>query len=235
MNFEYLKYFKVIYIDNYNTFNECLNFLLSKIIISGSLEIKKLCYQKGIKFIFCGQIMSVIDKVNLIITSEDQLIEIEKLILNKKYRTSIIYTKQKNMFCGICGCKRSMTETSNNYCSSTCMKSDSKFGDLIDDQINGGSELILKFENNLKKQDIEKTKNSIEKNALRFQYACKRESYKKEMKIPSLKKTVLVPIKKQNEEVKCCKGMTKKGIKCTNKTLENSDYCGILSHNPIHE
>lgn len=80
------------------------------------------------------------------------------------------------------------------------------------------------------------------KDAIRLEYAFKRETYKKEMRAPSLRKASISDRKTTETELpiinstdnnlqnKLCKSITKKGKKCSNKCLPNSLYCGILSH-----
>lgn len=109
--------------------------------------------------------------------------------------------------------------------------------------------LILEFDKSLSdkriisniKKTVDKFQSSMVKDAIRLEYAFKRESYKREMRQPSLRKASLSEKKErknsnsvEDEEIspttRLCKGITKKGVQCTNKSLQNSLYCGILSH-----
>ena len=113
--------------------------------------------------------------------------------------------------------------------------------------------LVLEFDKSLSdkrtissvKKTADKFQSSVVKDAIRLEYAFKRESYKREMRQPSLRKASLSDKKERkpasivdNSEInsvsKLCKGITKKGKRCTNKALGSSNYCGILSHQEGH-
>jgi len=87
------------------------------------------------------------------------------------------------------------------------------------------------------KKNAEKFQTSMVKDAIRLEYAFKRESYKKEMRQPSLRKASISDKKtpeitvEESSSATLCKSVTKKGKKCTNKALVGSQYCGILAHN----
>jgi len=83
----------------------------------------------------------------------------------------------------------------------------------------------------------DKFQTSMLRDAVRLNFASKRENYKKHMKqVSSIKSNtsqgsgsgLLMPDIPKN--IKICKAITKKGIKCTNKCIKNSEYCGITSH-----
>jgi hypothetical protein len=131
------------------------------------------------------------------------------------------------------------------YCSEKCMKKDNGFSD------NGSSEAVkdllvqkelllldkssISLDKKIIKKAADKFQSSMVKDAIRLEYAFKRESYKREMRQPSLRKASLSDKKESKtvsveSSVSICKGKTKKGVRCTNKAIGNSDYCGILSH-----
>lgn len=158
----------------------------------------------------------------------------------------------------------------NKYCSDKCMKKDSGFivdnnGDIKPDILkdlglnNIVSKIIasdkdkditvLEFDKSLSdkknvsnvKKNNDKFQSSMVKDAIRLEYAFKRESYKKEMRQPSLRKTSLSNRKESKSSledissIKLCKGITKKGVQCTNRAIGNSLYCGILSHSMLSD
>jgi hypothetical protein len=153
------------------------------------------------------------------------------------------------------------------YCSEKCMKKENGFSNNTDGSIKAevvkdlglnnivsriiASEkekeepLVLEFDKSLSdkrtvsnvKKTVDKFQSSMVKDAIRLEYAFKRESYKREMRQPSLRKASLSDKKErkpaQTEEssvVRLCKGVTKKGNQCTNRAIGSSNYCGILSH-----
>jgi len=104
-------------------------------------------------------------------------------------------------------------------------------------------EFVLEFDKSLSdkrtvsniKKTADKFQTSMVKDAIRLDYAFKRETYKREMKQPSLRKAKLSDKKETkqpqpSENSVICKGITKKGKQCTNTALKGSEYCGILSH-----
>ena len=113
-------------------------------------------------------------------------------------------------------------------------------------QLQSDSNLVIEFDKSISdkrsksatKKSSDKFQTSIVKDAIRLEYAFKRENYKKEMRQPSLrkanisdKKTPQVVINdEKGENIKLCQMTTKKGKKCTNRCLGSSSYCGILSH-----
>ena len=84
---------------------------------------------------------------------------------------------------------------------------------------------------------IDKFQESIYRDAIRLDFANKRENYKKHMKhVSSIKSNTSNGsgsgslIEHVSKNIRVCKAITKKGIKCMNKCIKNSDYCGISSH-----
>lgn len=78
----------------------------------------------------------------------------------------------------------------------------------------------------------EKFQDSMKKQAKRLEFATKKENYKKFMKQNTsltLHNSKSLSINK-NESINICKAKTKKGVRCTNKATNNTDYCGIPSH-----
>jgi len=152
------------------------------------------------------------------------------------------------------------------YCSEKCMKKENGCSNNIDGSIKAevvkdlglnnivsriiASEkekeepLVLAFDKSLSdkrtvstiKKTVDKFQSSMVKDAIRLEYAFKRETYKREMRQPSLRKASLSdkkelkPVQPEVTVTKLCKGMTKKGKQCTNSALKGSNYCGILSH-----
>jgi len=176
-----------------------------------------------------------------------------------------ISKKQQQVWCGICA--KVYTNAENHslskYCSEKCMKKENGFcegvkAEVIKDlSINSivsriiASEkvkeepLVLEFDKSLSdkrmvsniKKTVDKFQSSMVKDAIRLEYAIKRESYKKEMRQPSLRKASLSEKKESKpihvdepSVIKLCKGMTKKGKRCTNRAIGSSDCCGIISH-----
>jgi hypothetical protein len=151
------------------------------------------------------------------------------------------------------------------YCSEKCMKKENGFSteigsikaELIKDlDINNivskiiqnekekDEQLVLEFDKSFSdkrtvsniKKTVDKFQSGMVKDAIRLEYAFKRESYKREMRQPSLRKASLSDKKERKTSIndmsvtRLCKGITKKGKKCTNRAIGSSDFCGILSH-----
>ena len=90
----------------------------------------------------------------------------------------------------------------------------------------------------------DKFQDSMRREAVRLEYAERREKYKKHMRqissrksntsstsANSFKKDSLRSISnKDSNGTRVCKALTKKSVKCTNKAVKNSDFCGIASH-----
>lgn len=228
--------------------------LKGTIVLSDSHEYNKLCTMYGIVHIFMNiENLSNNIKLDCIYASErDQELE-ERLILNN-IKVPIVYKTIDKKWCGVCN---TLCEPfASKYCSEKCMQSffDSDLIDLnknyILENIFSSSkknykidkkDTSLKKDSSLKKDKSsnsnEKFQTSMIKEAVRLEYALKRESYKKEIRQPSLRKTVISNKKTSNPQTteKICKSDTRKGIKCTNKAVENSNFCGIISHNKIEE
>ncbi len=84
---------------------------------------------------------------------------------------------------------------------------------------------------NISSNKDEKFQDSMKREATRLAYASKREDYKKQMRQISTKKSNTSSISNTSDKVsKLCRAKTKKGVKCTNKIIKNSEYCGIASH-----
>jgi hypothetical protein len=165
------------------------------------------------------------------------------------------------------------THPLNFYCSAECMRKDNGFStdtngsiksEVVKDlglnnivsrimQFEKEKEepLVLEFDKSLSdkrtvsniKKTVDKFQSSMVKDAIRLEYAFKRDAYKREMRQPSLRKASLSDKKERKSQVvtdeeeeeivpvaKSCKGITKKGKQCTNKAIGSSEYCGILSH-----
>lgn len=78
---------------------------------------------------------------------------------------------------------------------------------------------------------------SMSKEVKKLSFSTKKEDYKRYMKKVSTAKSDLssLSIRSSNSlkssDDKICKKITKKGKRCTNKAIKNSDFCGIASHN----
>ncbi len=153
------------------------------------------------------------------------------------------------------------------YCSEKCMKKENGFSTgadgsikaeivkdlglnnivskIIESEKEKEEPFVLEFDKSLSdkrtvsniKKTVDKFQSSMVKDAIRLEYAFKRESYKREMRQPSLRKASLSDKKElksvhteETSVTKLCKGITKKGKQCTNSALKGSNYCGILSH-----
>lgn len=152
------------------------------------------------------------------------------------------------------------------YCSEKCMKKENGFtsdnnggikaeiikdlglnnivSKIIASEKEKEEPLVLEFDKSLSdkrtvsnvKKNVDKFQSSMVKDAIRLEYAFKRETYKREMRQPSLRKASLSDKKERkvsndnNQSTRLCKGITKKGKQCTNRAIGNSLYCGILSH-----
>lgn len=79
----------------------------------------------------------------------------------------------------------------------------------------------------------EKFQDSMKKQAIRLEFATKKENYKKHMR-QNISLTHTISSSNSNIKEKkingICKAKTKKGVQCTNKTINGSDFCGIPSH-----
>jgi hypothetical protein len=173
--------------------------------------------------------------------------------------------KQQYIWCGICNkvYSNDNNHSLSKYCSEKCMKKENGFSSdskpeivrdlafnnivsrLIQNERDTEDSVVIEFDKSLSdkrtvsnvKKTADKLQSSVVKDAIRLQYAFKRESYKKEMKQPSLRRASLSNKKEDKviseditESVKLCKGMTKKGKQCTNRAIGSSTFCGILSH-----
>lgn len=251
-----LKSCEVIYLKNAD-----LSILKGKIIISDSPEIGRLCYIHGIVHVLYTGNHIPHDKIDCIISKKDSKRDLESMIIKSELKIPILYqtTTGYMAWCPVCTNTYELTGQLNKYCSEKCMKkdigftSDSKIeqikdlnvsdivNKIINDQKVKEKEVLLEFDKTVsdkkKISDVKKTVNkfqtSVVKDAIRLEFAFKRESYVREMKQPSLRKANLSNPKKsvgEQETVKICRGMTKKGKQCTNRTIGSSMYCGILSH-----
>lgn len=141
--------------------------------------------------------------------------------------------------------KKSLFNMPLTYCSEKCIEFSSPSKDITKSPmyIPKNSEIFNEIElndsnnliNNFSLAAPEKFQDSMRKEAVRLEYAIKRETYKKEMKQISLKKSLSINNSNSNSNRKSldiitCKSKTKKGKKCTNKVVNGGEYCGIASH-----
>lgn len=224
--------------------------LKGTVVMSDYHEINKLCSLYGIVHIFMNKdcISNEINLDCIYCNERDQ--SLEEMLIVKNIKVPIIYKDINKKWCGVC--HTLCDNFSSKYCSESCMQNffDSNLIDLnrnyVLENIFSSSKKNFKnsvVENRSNKKDkasIEKNSNekfqtSMIKEAVRLEYALKRESYKKEIRQPSLRKTIVSNKKTSNtqNQEKLCKSVTRKGVKCTNKALDNSDFCGIASHNKL--
>lgn len=238
-----------------------------KIIISDSPEVNRLCYINGIIHVLNLNPQNVPnEKIDCIVT-DNRNIELEAKIIRSGLGIQILYINDKSSsniprWCGICNTISlvGLNTPISRYCSEKCMKKDSGFtadsrpeaikdlaqNTIVSKIVQAEKDVVIAFDKTLSdkkstsnlKKNADKFQTSMVKDAIRLEYAVKRETYKKEMRQPSLRKASISDKKAptaplvRNEEVstRLCKTLTKKGKKCTNKALGNSNYCGILSH-----
>jgi len=110
------------------------------------------------------------------------------------------------------------------------------FEDIINNVINNDNDINLIYTitdpiYNVKGK-TEKLQDSVLKEAKRQDFSTKREIYKKNMGKGSSAKSITSEgsLIIKHESINLCKAITKNGIKCKNKCLKNSEFCGILSH-----
>ncbi len=237
MNVDFFNECKLIYIDTLSDMT-LLCKLNNKIILSKSEEIYKKCISRGLVHIF---VINEIPKVDVIITNENSF---------NKSDCPIIYENGLKKWCPTCHKIDKVNDVIGRFCSENCMKMkigfmknfkpDIGFYDILNKQKE--KKIVIEFDkslsNSLKaqrrdKNNSEKFQRSMEKDATRLDFAFKREKYKKEMRQPSLRKNIVekgTDVKLDHNFTKICKGITKKGEKCTNRALGSSDFCGIFSH-----
>lgn len=230
----------IIYINDKSLCHLIHRNLKGTIVLSEFQEISKLCSLYGIAHIFAQQI----DCINIVdcIYATDRNENLEQLNI------SIQYPDKK--WCG--RCHTLCDNFSTKYCTERCSEFNQQTTEdktYVLENIFSSSKKKFDTDGAIENRSNKKDKVSIEKNsnekfqtsmikeAVRLEYALKRESYKKEIRQPSLRKTTLSNKKTSDTKTQynICKSVTKKGVKCTNKALENSDYCGILSHIKISE
>jgi len=257
-----LKNCNIIYFKEISIFEELIkndeNIFRGKIIISDTSELSRICFIKGI--------LHVINVNNNHIPNEKIDCVVTKIADTTKYNYGIpvVYydskRKQQQIWCGTCHSIYTLDNNHpvNKYCSERCMNRDSGIAinaPIKDLGLNNIVSKIIKDEPFIldktvsdkkkvvsnEKKAADKFQSSMVKDAIRLEYAFKRESYKREMRQPSLRKASLSDNKKipdpspgprgrELPEVKICKCITKKGKQCTNKALGSSNFCGILSH-----
>lgn len=211
---EYLKNCNSIYL--YSIINDLV--FTGKVVVSNFPELDSFFCRSGIVHILNLDI-NYIPVVDCIVSSSS---DIENLVTRSGLQIPVIYLNSLTKWCGVCGKTSSLNSIVSKYCSEECMNSvcSSQIKDLDTDDI------IVRIKDNNASVKNEKFHNSVLKDAIRLEYAIKRESYKKEMRQPSMRKLSSV----KSHEAKICKSVTKKGVKCKNKTIGNSDFCGIISH-----
>lgn len=232
----------VIYFDT-DTLYVHKNSLKDLIVVSCSETISKECYIHGIIHVHSTSVLPNED-IDCIITNNIQ--KMLDLVKRDQKPSSIICIKDTGDYSHFCyACQKIYKLNDLNiidkYCSDKCAKRYEGVNIMKKLETN---ELILGFDKNLSvekelsiaKKSVDKFQTSMVKDAIRLEYAFKREKYKQEMRQPSYRKTNITDKKKTSAlKENVCKGITKKGKTCTNKTLPGSLYCGILSHGIINE
>jgi hypothetical protein len=236
----------IIYIKNKHNIEEFIESLKGKTVISDFRELSDLFNLKGIVHILNVDNKCLNEKIDCIVAGKRNG-ELESKLISLGSESHILYIVENALKKWCCYCHGLCDINDDNiitrYCSEECMTKNSKFmqnfkesiNDLDINNIKGKQYVLIEFEknhsNSNKKISENKSQTSIVKNAIRLEYAIKREIYKKEMRQPSLRRASS-SIKKECSEERSdlCKGHTKKGERCNNKTVGSTCYCGITSH-----
>lgn len=241
----------IIYIKNKHNIEDYIESLKDKIVISDFKELSDLFNLKGIVHVLNIDNKCLNEKIDCIVAGKRNS-ELESKLISLDSESHILYTNLTNCnentlkkWCYYCNCLCDINDSNiiTRYCSEECMTKNSKFmqnfkesvNDLDMSSIKSKQYVLIEFEKNQsnsnKKINDNKSQISIVKDAIRLEYAIKREVYKKEMRHPSIRR-VSSSIKKgySEERSDLCKGHTKKGERCNNKTIGSTCYCGITSH-----
>jgi hypothetical protein len=227
---EFLKNCSSVYIDVSNA-DIVNNLPVGKIIVSRFPILESVFAKKGIVHILNG---SGIPEVDCIISESRS---IEDAVIKSGLKIPVIYLNAMMKWCGVCGSYEELDNYVSKYCSEDCMSGVCKEQPVKDLSADKTLSFLNKSKNVLVngtdkfQRSTDKFQKSMIKDATRLEYAMKRESYKKEMRQPSLRK-ISSTVSKTGDATKLCKSVTKKGKKCTNKAIGSSDYCGIISHTP---
>ncbi len=232
----------VVYIKNKHGIENIIESLKGKIVISDFKELVDVFNCKGIIHILNVDNKCMAEKIDCIVCGKRNN-ELELKLISLNSNAHVLYNEGTlKKWCHYC---HTVSEINDNniiskYCSDVCMNKHSKFMQNFKDvditeKLKDKQSVIIEFEKNVsnsdKKINENKFQTSIVKDAIRLEYAIKREVYKKEMRQPSLRRASS-SIKKSEVEKSSniCRGYTKKGEKCNNKTVGSSNYCGIASH-----
>lgn len=237
-----------IYIKNKHCIENFIESLKGKIVISDFKELSDLFNLNGIVHILNVDNKCLNEKIDYIIVGKRNN-ELESKLISLGSEAHILYNNCTEntikKWCAYCHnlCDVHENDVLSRYCSEDCMNKNSKFmqnfkesiNDLDIDHIKGKQYVLIEFDkkrsDSNKKISENKIQTSIVKDAIRLEYAIKREIYKKEMRQPSLRRASSSVKKSETQErANTCKGHTKKGEKCNNKTVGNTSYCGIASH-----
>lgn len=236
----------IIYIKNKHDVEEYIDSLKGKIVISDFKELSDLFNLKGIIHILNVDNKCLSEKIDCIVVGKRNN-ELESKLISLDSESHILYYTEGVLkkWCYYCHniCDIDDNNVVTKYCSEGCMTKNSKFmqnfkesiNDLDINNIKSKQHILIEFEknhsNSNKKINENKSQTSVVKDAIRLEYAIKREIYKKEMRQPSLRRASS-SIKKECSEERSdlCKGHTKKGERCNNKTIGTTGYCGITSH-----
>jgi hypothetical protein len=246
----YSKVFKncnVIYFKKKDDFLEVLNdsgiskIFKGKIIVSDTTELEKICGVYGIIHVLNLGSWIPNDNIDCVVSSEN-IADITNKITKSGLGIPVLDISEFNKWCGICGNTSCAQNTSiSKWCSEKCMKKDLGFTANSKPEPIKDLEYVsyIKFDTSENKtsKSMNKFQKKIETDSLRLQHAYKRESYKKEMRQPTTRKissvvknTSNTKNSSNNKSDKICKSLTKKAIRCTNRCIGKSDYCGIISH-----
>lgn len=181
----------------------------------------------------------IINKCKPDIIINDTLYDTDTIDICKKLNITIYNKKENKVFCGNCYTNYIPNVTINTTCSQECaLRDNPKLLELLKEstetkvkkRISSGKK--IKFKSDLTEKEQKQQRNAL-REAKRHTFIQKREEYIRSMKNPTCSNTPIVPVKKVPEIIIQCKATTKGGKPCSNKAINNSVYCGIVSHKKL--
>lgn len=130
-------------------------------------------------------------------------------------------------------CLMDFSETESDFLSNKIFEIDPKNKEKVEGSFGKKPKTFL-YMKETEKDD--KFQDAMRREAIRLEYAERREKYKKQMRQTSTRKsnTKNTSLKKELSRTMSsnlnCKARTKKGILCGNRVQHGSEYCGIASH-----
>ncbi len=235
----------ILYFKSKEYLQNCLlsedKILIGKVVISDFPELSNLCNINGIVHVYNQSEVIPNEDIDYIICN-DRNEEFETEILKKNYKMSIIYIKLAKKWCFSCNNLFSEIKNCGKYCSEKCVRKDLGF-DSNYEVIKSGITPVNNLEiiNNIlasseREKNTKSVSNKVMKDAMRLKHAVKRGEYKKEMRQPSLRKISsvkeksLLEFEQMHNTTKYCEVITKKGTRCPNRAIGNTNFCGIISH-----